>query len=195
MKPEYIFIHHTAVSYKKNPDQWKATDAYHRSKGWGGGGYNYEIAADGSVHQFRKEGAVTTAQYQNNMNDGRAISICLDGNFDIEMPTEAQKEAVRKLVMDIIKRQNIKSSGHILCHRSVAHYKSCPGILLPDSIMSYFLTDKPMAEQDDKPKVTEWAKDAWAWALKKELINQDSEPTIEMQRQITVLYRYDKLKS
>lgn len=137
-KPTYIFIHHTAVSYTKNPNQWKATDLYHKGKGWGGGGYNYEVAKDGSIHQFRPDGAVTAAQYQKKMNDGRALSICLDGNFDVELPTEEQKMAVKNWLIEKMKAFDIPTEN-IFCHRSIAHYKSCPGKLLPDDIYHYFM--------------------------------------------------------
>lgn len=135
-KPEYIFIHHTAISYTKNPDQWKATENYHKGKGWGAGGYNYEIAANGSVHQFRKDGSVTAAQYQENMNDGRAISICLDGNFDSEDPTPQQMVAVRKLVGEKMLQYGIPAKN-ILPHRKVAP-KTCPGKIIPDDLVKYF---------------------------------------------------------
>lgn len=142
MKIQYIFIHHTAVSRQKNPDQWKATDAYHRSKGWGAGGYNYEVSAKGSVHQFRTDGAKTAAQYQSlgdvkNLNDGSAISICLDGHFDIEDPTPEQKKAVSWLIREKMARYNIPKEN-VLCHRKVATYKSCPGTRLPDDVYTYF---------------------------------------------------------
>src|SRR3990167_7945310 len=84
MKPQYIFLHHTAVSWKKSPNQEEATNKYHTQKGWGGTGYNYTINGLGGVRLWRAEGALTAAQYQQSMNDGRAISICIDGNFDIE---------------------------------------------------------------------------------------------------------------
>jgi len=186
--PKYIFIHHTAVSYQKNPDQWKATDAYHKGKGWGGGGYNYEMAKDGSIHQFRKDGTETAAQYQDNMNDGRAISICLDGNFDIEDPDMNQKKAMKKFLEEKMKAYGILKEN-IFCHRKVAHYKSCPGTRLPEKIADYFLNPKDMPEE---PKVLEWASDAWHWGINLGLISKDSEPTLEMQRMLTVLYRYDK---
>lgn len=145
MKPTYIFIHHTLVSHKKNPKQWKATDNYHKSQ-WPNfksslgywGGYNYEIAADGTVHQFRQDGEATAAQYQKNMNDGRAISICLDGNFDIEMPTEAQMKATRELIQLKMKQYGIKREN-IWHHRDVAAYKSCPGKNIPEDVASFFL--------------------------------------------------------
>lgn len=189
--PSYIFVHHSAVSWKKNPDQWKATDAYHRSKGWGGGGYNYEVSAKGTIHQFRPDGSVTAAQYQDNMNDGRALSICLDMNGDIELPTPEQKKAVadflhEKMLIYKIPKENV------FCHRKVATYKSCPGILLPNDILSYFLNPEAM---DETPKLTEWATPAWEWGIEKGLISKDSEPTLEMQRTMTVLFRYDKLNA
>lgn len=163
--PQYIFIHHTAVSYTKNPDQWKATDAYHKGKGWGGGGYNYEVAADGGLHQFRPDGSQTAAQFQQldakskptyNMNDGRAISICWDGNGDIELPTLLQKAVIAQLIKGKMEAYKIPRSN-IFCHRRVAP-KTCPGKLLPDNIADYFLGP-------EVPKVPEWAECAISNAI------------------------------
>lgn len=152
--PQYIFVHHTAVSYKKNAKQWPATDAYHKSKGRGSGGYNYEVAADGEVHMFRADGTVTAAQYQNSMNDGRAISICLDGNFDVEDPTPQQMAAVKQLIQDKMAKYNIPKEN-IYPHRYVAHYKTCCGSRIPDNIFEYFVGTKPQ-------EVPDWAKNAVA---------------------------------
>lgn len=142
--PKYIVIHHTAVSRKKNPDQWAATNNYHR-KLWGFksslgyyGGYNYEIGAKGNVTQFRKDGETTAAQYQKRMNDGRAISICLDDNFDIEDPTKKQMKACRDLILEKIKLYQIKPKN-VIKHRDLAKYKSCPGVRIPDDVFEYFV--------------------------------------------------------
>lgn len=183
--PQYVFIHHTAVSYNKNPDQWKATDNYHRGKGWGGGGYNYEISKAGAVHQFREDGATTAAQYQDNMNDGRAISICLDGNFDGELPTAEQKEAVAKLLKEKMEKYNIPKEN-VFCHRHVATYKSCPGKLLPDDIYSYFIS---MAKKDTNIPILNWAVEAVEWASNNGLITALN-LTDDQQWGIVVLYRY-----
>lgn len=184
--PQYIFIHHTAVSYTKNPDQWKATDAYHKGKGWGGGGYNYEVAANGSIHQFREDGAVTAAQYQDNMNDGRALSICLDGNFDIEEPTEQQKAAVVKLLKDKMTKYGIPAEN-VFCHRKVASYKSCPGWKLPNNIYSYFIS-----MPDLKILPSDWAKNKWDWLIAEGIISSDTNPkeTASKEWIATVLGRY-----
>lgn len=177
-KIQFIFIHHSAVSYGKNPDQWKATDNYHKAKGWGGGGYNYEVAKNGSIHQFRPDGTPTAAQYQENMNDGRALSICLDGNFDIELPTEQQKLAVATWLKDKMERYNIPK-GNVFCHRKVAP-KSCPGKLLPDNIYSYFI----------KEEVPEWAANAAQKALNKGIIldysNLDKALTVQEIEEVLV---------
>ncbi len=153
MIPKYIVIHHTAVSYRKNPDQWKATNQYHKDKIWGYkngkpiktpisslgyyGGYNYEIAAKGTIMQFRRDGEETVAQYQKNMNNGQAISICLDGYFDIEEPTPEQYEACKKLIIQKMEAYNIKPEN-IIPHRDLATLKSCPGTRLPDNLAQYF---------------------------------------------------------
>ena len=159
--PTFIVIHHTAVSYDKNPDQWSATNNYHQQK-WNiisslgfYGGYNYEIAKNGSVKQFREDGAVTVAQYQKNLNDGRAISICLDGNFDVELPTPEQASTLARMLQEKMDQYGILAEN-IFCHRAVATYKSCPGKLLPDDIYAYFINQptiplSPFVPQARKP--------------------------------------------
>lgn len=181
-KPEYIIIHHTAVSYSKNPDQWKATDTYHKSKGWGGGGYNYEVAASGSIHQFREDGSQTAAQYQKNMNDGRAISICMDGDFDIELPTFAQQKAMKEFLLQKMQQYSIPKEN-ILKHRDLA-IKTCPGSKLPDDIFSYFF---PM---DKTNQILEWAKDAVMWAVKEGFVTNSGQLSEEIQKTLVILKRY-----
>lgn len=124
-------IHHSAVSYDKNSDQFKANDAYHKAQ-WNFKsslgfylGYNYEISAKGLVRQARKDGETTAAAYQKGMNDGRCIHICIDGNFDIEKPTPAQIYALRDLIKKLAKAYSIPPTG-IVFHRDYAQ-KTCPG--------------------------------------------------------------------
>jgi len=157
--PTHIFVHHTAVSYDKNPDQWNATNNYHRDK-WGVesslgyyAGYNYEISKIGSIKQFRVDGEVTVAQYQKNMNDGRAISICLDGNFDIEDPTDDQVKVLYSLIETKMKQYGIKREN-IKPHRHVAP-KTCWGSRLPDDVMGYL--EERLKKDEPKPMTDfEW---------------------------------------
>jgi hypothetical protein len=164
--PSYIVIHHTAVSLKKNANQWQATNNYHRTKNWGSarkpiyigpsslgfyGGYNYEISGAGSVKQFRADGEYTVAQWQRSMNDGRAISIALDGDFDIEMPTDKQMASLRKLVKEKMDAYGIKPEN-ILYHRQVAvnrfgkPLKSCPGSNIPNGAYDWLFDESEATE-------------------------------------------------
>ena len=132
MKPSYIMIHHTAVSYDKNKDQFKANDNYHRSQ-WNFKssmgfylGYNYEIAKNGKVRQARQDGETTAACYQSRMNDGRCIHIAIDGNFDIEKPAPTQIFALRDLMKQLVAKYSIEKKNIVL-HKDYAT-KSCPGM-------------------------------------------------------------------
>lgn len=133
-----IIIHHTEVSRTANPDQWEQTNSYHKlrfnflsSMGFYVG-YTYEIAADGTVRQARAEGEETAAVLGQNTS---SISICLDGNFDIEMPTLAQVLALQKLLLEVSTRFHI-TPHKIFPHRfycGTPPYKSCCGSMLPDN--------------------------------------------------------------
>lgn len=132
MPIQYIMLHHSAVSYEKNPDQFEANNNYHKAQ-WNFKsslgyylGYNYEISSRGLVRQARKDGEQTAACYQNNMNDGRCIHICLDGNFDTEKPKAEQVYALRDLLKKLVAEHKIKKSN-IVFHRDYA-VKSCPGM-------------------------------------------------------------------
>ncbi len=137
--PKYIFIHHTGISYLTNPDQWKATERVHKSKGWGTGGYNYEINADGDKHQFRGDGTYTAAQWQKRMNDGRAISIALDGNFNIEAPTDEQMATLRRLIVEKMGQYGILAKN-IKGHRKIAS-TFCPGTNIPKKIEKWLFPE------------------------------------------------------
>lgn len=130
-KPKFIMIHHSAVSYGKNADQFKANNNYHKTQ-WNLKsslgyylGYNYEIAKSGLKRQARQDGERTAACYQNDMNSGQCIHICLDGNFDIEKPTPAQIYALRDLLKALVKKYGI-SKDNIVFHAQFAS-KTCPG--------------------------------------------------------------------
>jgi hypothetical protein len=130
-KPTSIMIHHTAVSYKSNFDQFVANNSYHKNK-WNFKsslgfylGYNYEISSNGYRRQARKDCEVTAACYQKDMNDGRCLHIALDGNFDLEKPTNYEIYALRDFLKLKCKQYNIPSK-QIYFHRQFAA-KTCPG--------------------------------------------------------------------
>ena len=147
-------IHHTAVSYQRNKNQWKATNNYHKSL-WNFrsslgfyAGYNYEIAKNGLVNQARADGETTAACYQKSMNDGRCIHIVLDGHFDIEKPYPNQIYALRDLIRVLVMEHKILKSN-IVFHREYAN-KSCPGINM-DLEFIRSLTKKEAKPEKIKP--------------------------------------------
>jgi N-acetyl-anhydromuramyl-L-alanine amidase AmpD len=137
-RPTQIIIHHTAVSYDKNPDQFAATKKYHKSLGWGDIGYHYEIAKNGKVYKGRGE-STPGAHTKEKGTNYKSIGIALDGNFDTELPTDAQVTSLTNLLEDICARHDIPSN-RIFPHRHYAvsrwtgkPYKSCPGNNIADS--------------------------------------------------------------
>ena len=146
-KVKYLMIHHSAVSYDKNKDQFKANNNYHNGL-WNFKsslgfylGYNYEIAKNGRVRQARKDGEQTAACYQENMNNGRCIHICLDGNFDNEKPQPAQIFALRDLMRRLVKEHSIDK---IVFHNEYAN-KSCPGSNMEKGFIESLVDFKPKA--------------------------------------------------
>ena len=133
MKIKYIVLHHSAVSYDKNPDQFEANNRVHKKWGVKSSlgywlGYNYEISMDGITRQARREGERTVACWQQGMNNGKAIHICLDGNFSIQLPTIQQKNSLIKLLKEL---QLKYPNAEIKEHRNFANTQ-CPGLKIKD---------------------------------------------------------------
>lgn len=137
-RPSWIIIHHSAVSYSLNPEQFDAIDRYHRSKGWGGIGYHYMITKNGEVRKGRYEDKVGAHCYQKGMNY-KSIGICLAGFFDHEDHTSQQMESLKTLVQDVRARHGI-STEHVVGHRFFAP-KSCPGKRFTDEMIKEVATN------------------------------------------------------
>lgn len=155
--PRNIIVHHTAVSYDQNPNQFKAVDNYHKGLGWGMIGYQYLIEKDGTRKVGRDErqvGAHTKEKYMN----FRSIGICLTGNFDIEDPTIEQKLELLKLINELQAKYRI-SDEKVFPHRHFAA-KSCWGNRLPDNIIKYLNNPESIPDWVDKitglPATTIW---------------------------------------
>lgn len=138
---EYIYVHHTGVSYKANADQWGATNLDHQKRfnmisSFGRYcGYNYTISANGFVRQARQEGEETAAVIGFNK---KSVSICLDGNFTQENPTEEQLNSLIPLIISVINRHDVPID-HVLPHRCsydlrhTPREKDCYGANLSDT--------------------------------------------------------------
>lgn len=139
-----IILHHTAVSRFKNPDQFNATNNYHKSIDFPRSslgyyvGYNYEIAADGKTRQARLDGEITAAVPQEGMNTGKAIHICLDGYFDIEMPAPEQIYALRDLLKELFTKHG---ELEIKAHHDFSP-KTCPGRNIDMDFIRSLVVDK-----------------------------------------------------
>ncbi len=137
-KPQYIIVHHTGGT-DANPKQdssgytVKQCDADHKARfnmksslGWYVG-YQYFIDKEGIVTQTRndlEEGAHTIGR------NFDSIGICLAGNFDVTLPTQAQIDALQKLIT-YKKYQYSIPVDNIYPHRHFAN-KTCYGMRLTD---------------------------------------------------------------
>lgn len=131
-KPKWIINHHQAGNsgfesvdkdHRNNPKVWLG----HYSALGFAIGYHYWISKLGKIHQGRvdtEEGAHCVGR---NLS---SIGICLQGNFSIygEYPTEAQKTALRGLLMELMKKHGIPAS-HIIPHRHFSRTE-CYGLNL-----------------------------------------------------------------
>ncbi len=152
-KPECIIVHHTAVSYAKNADQYEATKRYHIGKGWGNIGYHYEISKAGKVYAGRAESEVGAHCKEKSLNY-KSIGVCLDGNFDVELPTAEQVKSLKKLLMDICARYKI-GYDKIYPHRLFATYKSCYGSKLSDKWASNIAKCQKVTNPNDLKELKE----------------------------------------
>jgi hypothetical protein len=135
MTPTHIVVHHSITPRDQEPARagqginrtHKERFNFKSSLGWYIG-YQYIIYGNGEIRQYRKDtepGAHTTEQQMN----FKSIGVCLTGNFDTELPSEAQTKTLTKFLEDKSKQYQIKS---ILPHRFYAGYKSCYGNKLKD---------------------------------------------------------------
>ena len=102
-------------------------DRWHKARGFKKIGYHYVIYRDGSVHQGRPESEIGahTANY-----NAHSIGICYIGGMDArgvkakDTRTPQQKEALVKLVKEILKKYNL-TLNNVYGHYQFAN-KACP---------------------------------------------------------------------
>ena len=90
-------------------------------------GYTYYIDFFGKVTQCRKEGEEGAHCKGYNST---SIGICLAGNFDVKIPSEAQKKSLTSLLNRIVSQYKLDPEN-VVPHRKFAK-KSCFGNRLPD---------------------------------------------------------------
>lgn len=103
-KPTGIVLHHAAANGSVND-----VHNWHLGNGWAGIGYHFYVRKDGSVYRGRPEnwyGAHTA-------NHNEKIGICAEGNFEIDVMSVAQKNAIIELLDYLYdKYGKLKVYGH-----------------------------------------------------------------------------------
>jgi N-acetylmuramoyl-L-alanine amidase len=129
--PTRIIWHHSADETQK--PQFDKINAYHKSKGFPVSslgffvGYHWLIEPNGDVIQARSEDEIGAHDTGENLN---SLGICLAGDFDYAIPTEAQCVSLASLMDGIRSRHKIGILS-IEPHRRDDN-TSCPGWALPD---------------------------------------------------------------
>ncbi|MHA1401537.1 MAG: peptidoglycan recognition protein family protein [Candidatus Heimdallarchaeaceae archaeon] len=139
--PEEIILHHSG-GINSNPLEdtshhtAEMMEAWHLSKGWSGLGYHFVIHKDGEVWKGRPEhinGAHTLGR------NFKSLGVCLAGNFDATMPTEAQKTALKELLVDLMDKYSIDKEK-VYPHRHFSN-KTCYGNNLSDDWAQNLLSE------------------------------------------------------
>lgn len=141
-----VAVHHSVYKPANNLDELKAQaklfDGWHKSKSWAetiktGGEYGYQyveyhylMATDGSILQVQDEKYVLYHAGDNfrgvDSFNLHGIAICLTGNYETDVPTEAQMKALVLFIRDVQKRYKIDARvrGHKETSQSAT---ACPG--------------------------------------------------------------------
>lgn len=142
---DYIVLHHEA-----GQGTVEAVHNYHLSLGWAGIAYHFYVRRDGSIYRGRpedKQGGHTKG-YNN-----CSIGICAEGNFQEETMYDAQKEALRGLVLELrAKYPNAKVVRH-----SDLSATACPGKNYPFDYIASGPADNEW--EREKAEATQWVQD------------------------------------
>ena len=175
-----IILHHAAGNGTA-----ESIHKYHVSLGWKGIAYHYYVRKDGTIYRGRPEDTVGghTSGY-----NSRSIGICAEGNFETDVMSDAQRDAIRALVLDIRTRypdtQTIK-------HKDVAA-TACPGKNYP---FDYIAAADPDPEDTPVEPTLDWETEkalARDWAMIKG-ISDGERPNDNVTRQEmwVMLYRLE----
>lgn len=100
-----LVVHHTGLVVRGDPrsplERVRSLYKSHAiSRGWGDIGYNYVIDETGQIYEGRTggKGVVAGHTYCNNVG---TIGIVLMGNFEIEVPSQAQVKSLQWLLQDL----------------------------------------------------------------------------------------------
>lgn len=180
-----IILHHAAGN-----GSVESVHNYHKSLGWSGIGYHYYVRKDGSIYRGRPEEMVGghTSGY-----NYCSIGVCAEGNFEKESMSDAQRESIRALVLDIRTRY---PDTQTIRHKDVAA-TACPGMNYP---FDYIAAAEPDPEdtppETDTPSGMDWETErtlAREWAMSTGL-SDGERPRDNMLREEYWVSEYRKAK-
>jgi N-acetyl-anhydromuramyl-L-alanine amidase AmpD len=133
-----IVIHHDAAPPPKSGNWVARLQSYahmHAAEGWGGLGYHYAIAPDGTVYKCNPY--TRTTVHAGGANN-RSIGIMLMGNFHIDdqKPTSAQLVSLSALVATL--KKAIPTIAHVIPHREVRGTTACPGQYFTNNMIPFY---------------------------------------------------------
>ena len=136
-RPTWLILHHSEATYPhdieevrlwhtlpKPPKGEKPISGVH-GNGWNDVGYQYFLRKSGERQKGREEWVKGAHTWRYN---GQSIGVCMEGNFDIEVPTYEQVLEFLNLCANIMKRHPMITPDRIRGHRECASRKTCPGI-------------------------------------------------------------------
>lgn len=97
---------------------------WHKQNGWAGMGYHFLVRKDGTVERGRPEGALGAHASGANSD---SIGICFEGDYDVEIMPDTQKNAGKELVSWLKGKYGINT---VQKHKDVCA-TSCPGAKFP----------------------------------------------------------------
>ena len=121
-KTDMIVIHHVGIPDGDTPAS--AIQRAHLANGWAGIGYHYVIRKNGVIERGRPLAVVGAHAYGENYH---TVGINVTGNFDKEVPTDAQMKSLTELVTALCRIYHIDPGpATIVGHRDV-NSTDCPG--------------------------------------------------------------------
>ncbi len=126
-RTDMLIIHHIGNT---NRDVSAAeVHQWHLHNGWAGIGYHYLIRKNGMIERGRPRDTIGAHCYGENRH---TIGINIVGNFETNIPTNAQMEAAARLVARLCQLYRLRPGEHtILGHRDF-NDTLCPGQYLYD---------------------------------------------------------------
>lgn len=114
-KTDTIVLHHRA-----GDGDVEGVDRIHKNNDWTCIGYHFYVRKDGSIYRGRQEDTVGAHAYGYN---NTSIGICAEGNFENDIMSEAQKQALKELVAYIKEKYGISK---VVKHNDLGN-TACPG--------------------------------------------------------------------